>query len=212
MTWFVANHEWVFELFVEHLWLSLVPTFLGLGLALVIGVLLYQVPVLRSAASVVCTVVYTIPSLALFMFIPLAIGTSFIDPINVVIALTVYSTALGVRAVFLGLGTVDRDVVSTAQAIGYSRLQNLFHVQLPLAVPALFSVGRVVAVTNISLVTVGSLIGSGGLGDLFTAGYQRWFVEEILVGVIGVLLIAFVTDRVIEFAGWLLTPWNREAR
>jgi osmoprotectant transport system permease protein len=82
-------------------------------------------------------------------------------------------------------------------------------VELPLAVPVLIAGLRVAAVSNISLVSVGALIGVGGLGQLFTEGYQRDFPTEILTGIVLTVLLALVIDGILVVVGRFATPWAR---
>jgi osmoprotectant transport system permease protein len=136
-------------------------------------------------------------------------GVAVIDPLNVVIALSIYSTALLVIAVPTALDSVPAGVVDAADAVGFGPLRRLVTVEMPLAIPAFIANLRVVAVTNISLVSVGALIGQGALGQLFTQGYQRDYPDEIIAGIIAVLVLALIVDRLLYLAGRLATPWRR---
>jgi osmoprotectant transport system permease protein len=82
-------------------------------------------------------------------------------------------------------------------------------VELPLAIPVLVASLRVVAVTNISMVSVGSVIGIGGLGTWFTEGYQADKSDQIIAGIIAIFVLAIVVDTLIMFGGKLATPWVR---
>ena len=122
-----------------------------------------------------------------------------------------YSLALLVRSVLDALDAVPGDVRDAARAMGYAPLRRIVAVDLPVAVPVLTPALRVVAVTNVSLVSVGAVIGIGGLGSLFTAGYQRSYPDQILAGIIGTVALALLLDRLIALAGWSLTRWRRTA-
>ena len=209
MNWALANPGSFWPLVLEHLVLAAIPTVLGLLLAVPVGMLVHGAPAARRIAVVVAGALFTIPSLALFVTIPALIGTRILDPRNVVIALTIYSYALLVRVVLDALDSVPRDVRDAAEAIGASRARRAIGVDLPLAVPALTAGARVVAVTNVSLVSVGAVIGIGGLGRLFTAGYQRDYPDQVLAGILGVLLLALAVDRALAVAGHRLAPWAR---
>ena len=191
--------------------LALLPTVIGLLVAVPLGAMLRGLPRARSIAVVVAAIVFTIPSLALFVVIPGLIGTRILDPINVVLALSLYSLALLVRSVLDALDAVPGDVRDAARAMGYAPLRRIVAVDLPVAVPVLTPALRVVAVTNVSLVSVGAVIGIGGLGSLFTAGYQRSYPDQILAGIIGTVALALLLDRLIALAGWSLTRWRRTA-
>ena len=118
----------------------------------------------------VASIIFTIPSLALFVVLPLIIPTRILDQANVIVALTLYTVALLVRAVPEALDAVPPPVLDAATAVGYKPLIRMLKVELPLAIPVLIASLRVVAVTNISMVSVGSVIGIGGLGHVVHRG------------------------------------------
>lgn len=207
MKWLLANLDQVRELTIEHLYLSVIPVLIGLAVALVLGLVFGNRRRARTAITTVASAVFTIPSLALFVVLPTLIGTQILDPLNVVIALSLYSASLLVRTVFDALDAVPAEVLSSAEAMGYSPARRRLLIDLPLAVGPLAAGTRVAAVTNVSLVSVGAVIGIGGLGQLFTSGYQRNYPDQILAGIIMILLLALVLDRLIAVVGGLLTPW-----
>ena len=135
-------------------------------------------------------VVYSIPSLALFAVIPAILATGILSPVNVVVGLTLYTLALLTRTVADGLISVQGQTTMAAQAMGYRPLRQLLGVELPMAVPVLFAGLRVATVANISLVSVGALVGAGGLGNLFTGGFQLGFTEPIIIGIVLSMLLA----------------------
>ena len=163
---------------------------------------------LRRLTTVTASVVFTIPSLALFVVLPLIIPTRILDEANVIVALTLYTTALMVRAVFEALDAVPVQVRDAASAIGYRPIMRLLKVELPLSIPLLVAGLRVVVVTNISMVSVGAVIGIGGLGTWFTEGYQANKSDQIVAGIIAILVLALVVDMLIMLAGRLATPWS----
>ena len=197
---------------VIHLRLSLVPVLAGLAIALPWGVLVWRRALLRRLTTVTASVVFTIPSLALFVVLPLIIPTRILDEANVIVALTLYTTALLVRSVFEALDAVPSHVRDAATALGYRPIVRLLKVELPLSIPLLVAGLRVVVVTNISMVSVGAVIGIGGLGTWFTEGYQANKSDQIVAGIIAILILAFVVDTLIMLAGRLATPWNRASR
>jgi osmoprotectant transport system permease protein len=197
---------------VIHLRLSLLPVLAGLAIALPLGVLVWRRQVLRRLTTLTASVVFTIPSLALFVVLPLIIPTRILDEANVIVALTLYTTALLVRGVFEALDAVPSHVRDAASALGYRPIMRLLKVELPLSIPVLIAELRVVVVTNISMVSVGAVIGIGGLGTWFTEGYQANKSDQIIAGIIAILILAFIIDVLILLAGWLATPWARAMR
>ncbi len=197
---------------VVHLRLSLVPVLIGLAIAVPLGLLVQRAPMLRRLTTATASIVFTIPSLALFVVLPLIIGTRILDEANVIIALTAYTTALLVRAVLEALDAVPAQVRDAATAVGYAPIARMLKVELPLSIPVLVAGLRVVVVTNIAMVSVGSVIGIGGLGTWFTAGYQTNKSDQIVAGIIVMFALAIVIDTLINLAGRLATPWERASR
>lgn len=193
----------------EHVVLSIVPVVLALCCALPLGWWAARRPALTSFLLSMGGVAYSIPSIALFIVLPLVFGYQIISYLNIIVALTIYSTALLVRNVIDGLESVSDDVRLSATALGYGRLSRLVGVELPVAVPVITAGLRVVTVTNVSMVSVGALIGIGGLGNLFMEGLQRDFMAPIVVGLVLSVLLALSLDTMIVLTQRWLTPWVR---
>jgi osmoprotectant transport system permease protein len=196
----------------EHIYLALVPLVIGIAAAILLGWAGHQWQPVRSVLLVLSNLLYTIPSLALFVVIPGIIGSKILDSINVIVALTIYTTALLVRPVLDALEAVPPHIIAAATAIGYRAPRRFLGVELPLSVPVLAAGVRVASVSNISLVSVGALIGTGGLGVLFTDGFQRTYFSPIVVGIVLTLLLALVVDFVLVLLRNLLTPWERAGK
>ncbi|WP_369053797.1 ABC transporter permease [Kineococcus terrestris] len=203
------NGDAVLAALRQHVVLAVLPLLLGALLALPVGYLAVRFRWLYHPLLNVSGVVYAIPSLALFVTLPFVLGTRILDPLNIVVALGLYTLALMARTVADGLRSVDPQVVAAATAMGYTPLRRLVAVELPLALPVVLAGLRVAAVSNISLVSVGALIGVGGLGALFTRGFQLFWTAPILVGVVLSVLLAAAADLVIVLVQRALTPWTR---
>ncbi|MFB9599486.1 ABC transporter permease [Saccharothrix longispora] len=192
---------------LDHVYLSLVPLAASVLLAIVLGLLCHRFRRLNAVLVGLSNVVYTIPSLALFAIIPAVIGTQVLDPLNVILALTVYTTALLVRPVAEALDAVPAHVTAAATAMGFRPLRRFLTVELPLSVPVLAAGVRVGSVSNISLVSVGALIGTGGLGTLFTDGFRQRYLAPIAIGIVLTLVLALVVDLLLVLLRDRLTPW-----
>jgi osmoprotectant transport system permease protein len=212
MHYLLSHLDDAWTLTVVHLRLSLVPVLIGLAIAVPLGLLVQRAPIARRLTTATASVVFTVPSLALFVVLPLLIGTRILDEANVMVALTAYTTALLVRAVLEALDAVPAQVRDAATAVGYPPLTRMLKVELPLSIPVLVAGLRVVVVTNIAMVSVGSVIGIGGLGTWFTEGYQADKSDQILAGIIALFMLAIVIDGLIVLTGRLVTPWERAAR
>lgn len=209
--WIGASAPTIVGLLVAHLVLSVVPVLIGLLAAIPVGWFAYSVPQLRGVILGASGVLYTIPSLALFVLLPRVLGTRILDPLNVVVALAVYSLALLVRTVVDGLGSVSPEARQAADAMGYRRLGRFVGVELPIATPVIFAGLRVATASSVSIVSVASLIGIDQLGSLFTQGQQLQFVTPIVVGIVLCLALAIGLDSLVLFADRLLTPWRRRS-
>ncbi|OCB31267.1 ABC transporter permease [Mycobacterium malmoense] len=212
MHYLLTHLDDAWALTVVHLRLSLVPVLIGLALAVPLGAAVRRSPVARRLTTATASVVFTIPSLALFVVLPMIIGTRILDEANVMVALTAYTAALLVRAVLEALDAVPAQVRDAATAVGYPPVARMLKVELPLSIPVLVAGLRVVVVTNIAMVSVGSVIGIGGLGAWFTEGYQTNKSDQILAGIVALFVLAIVIDALIVAAGRLITPWERAAR
>ncbi|MGI9000598.1 MAG: ABC transporter permease [Pseudonocardia sp.] len=207
--WIPANADRILALTLEHLRLSLIPVVAGLLLAVPFGWLANRYRPARAVLIPAAGVLYTIPSLALFVVLPGILGTQILSEVNIVVALTLYTVALLVRIVADALAAVPGTVVASATAMGYRPARRFFDVELPLAVPVLVAGLRVATASTVNLVTVGALIGVGGLGELFTEGFQLNFPTEIVTGVTLVVLLTLVGDALLLGLSRASTPWSR---
>lgn len=212
MTWVIANIEQILELSIEHVRLSILPIVLGFVIALPLGWVAHRYQLTRGLLLTVVGLLYTIPSLALFVILPPLLGLPFIGEENVVIALTIYAVAIMARSTADALASVDRDIQQAATAMGYSSWRRFWAVDFPLAGPVLLAGLRVVAVSTVSLLTVGVIVGVDSLGYLFTNGYQRGILESVLAGVVATVVIALLFDRILALLGAWLMPWTRAGR
>jgi osmoprotectant transport system permease protein len=208
--WIERNLSMIGSLLLEHVILALVPVVIAFMIALPLG---YLVSKTRRVANVLLAflgIIYSIPSLALFVMMPMILGTQILNPVNIVVALSIYSTALLVRSVVDGLRSVPAPVKQSATAVGYGWLRGLFRVELPLAMPVIFAGLRVVTVSNIAIVSVAVLVGSGALGKLFDLGFASYFYTPIIVALVLMLALALIFDALILLIQRRTLPWLRE--
>ena len=209
MNWVLTNAPLVETYVVAHR-LQVIPAILAtLVLSLPLARLAQRVAPLRVFIVSGSSLMYAIPSLALFVILPLILGTGIRDVANVVVALTLYGMALLVPATVEALEAVDDRVRDAATAVGMGAVRRFLTVELPLAGPAILAGLRVVTVSTVSLTTVGAVLGVPSLGWLFTNGFQRGLTAEILTGLVVTVLLAVVLDGLVVLAGRLLMPWTR---
>ena len=207
MNWLVNNLDLVLELTLQHLKLSIPPIIIGFIISIPLGYIAHRFRLTRGLLLTLAGLLYTIPSLALFVILPSITGVSALSELNITIALTIYAVAIMARSVADALDSVDPAIRQSATAVGYGSWRRFWTVEFPLAGPVILAGLRVAAVSTVSLVTVGILIGVSSLGYLFTNGFQRRIVLEILTGVVMTLIVALLLDRILAVGGKLLMPW-----
>ena len=207
--WVADNIEQILMMSWAHVQVSVAPIVLSLLISVPIAWWAHRIRGARRILVPVSGVLYALPSLPLFVLLPVILGTRILDPLNLVVALTLYGVALLVRTAVDAFDSVGRIIRDDALAVGHSSSQVFWRVALPLAGPPLLAGMRVVSASTLSLVSVGALIGVPSLGYFFTNGYQRGVPTEIMVGVIGTVVLAIIFDAIIVVAGRLLMPWVR---
>ncbi len=207
--WLSRNIDVVLSDLWQHIEITVAALALGAAIAFPVGLIAYRWRRSYPPILAITQVLYTIPSLALFVLLINAVG---LGTQPVIIGLAIYSLVILVRNLVEGLRGVPPEVTDAATAMGYKETKRLFAVELPLALPAIVAGLRVATVSTISLVSVGALIGSGGLGQLFIHGFQIDNPIEIWTGILLTVVLALVFDLLIVGGGRLLTPWTRAAR
>jgi len=193
----------------QHLQITAWSLLLGIVIAFPLALLARRLPRLQGLVLGTSTMIYTIPSLALF---PLLVPFSGISAETVVIGLALYALTILVRSMLAGLTGVPVEVRESAIGLGYGRLRLLVRVELPLALPVIMAGLRVATVSTVALTTVGTLVSYGGLGNLIADGVQNDFKAEILAASVLCVVLAVVLDAVIVIVQWAMTPWTHGRR
>ncbi|KWX00419.1 ABC transporter permease [Carbonactinospora thermoautotrophica] len=211
MRWdWVGSHLDLFaKLLAQHVYLSVTPVLYGLLISLPLGLACVRWPRIYPPVLAATSVLYALPSIALFVFL---LDYTGLAPATAIIPLTVYTLSVLIRNVVDGLRSVPEPVRQAATAMGFGAARRLVQVELPIATPIVIAGLRVATVSNISLVSIGSLIGLGGLGQLFTDGFQRSFPTPIIVGIVLTIALAVLADGLLVLLQRLLTPWTRARR
>ncbi|WP_436525725.1 ABC transporter permease subunit [Actinoplanes sp. HUAS TT8] len=191
-----------------HAGLTAQTVLLALVVAVPLAVVAYWIKPLTAPILALSGILYTIPSLALLSLLAPLVGTT--STTSVLIALVLYALLVLVRNSLAGLTQVPPEVIDAATGMGYGRFGRLLRVELPLALPGILTGLRLATVSTVALVTVGSLIGQGGLGDLILGGFRNNFYKaEILTGTLLCVALALVLDLLLAGLGRALTPWTR---
>ncbi len=191
----------------QHVILTVISVAAGFALAFPLALLARRYRRLESTVLGVTTMIYTVPSLALFSLLAPYTG---LTARTVVIGLALYSLTILVRNVLAGLRSVPSDVREAAVGNGYGPAQLLFRIELPLALPVIMAGLRVATVSTVALVTIGSIVGPyGGLGNLLLDAVTSQFKAQIFAASVLCVALAVVLDLALVVVQRLATPWAR---
>jgi osmoprotectant transport system permease protein len=192
----------------QHLVLTAIPLAVGFVISLALAILAVRKPLVNGPITAVTGLLYTIPSLAAFAILLPIFGFSYLTAL---IPLTSYTLLILFRNIVAGLQGVPREVLESADGMGYRSGQRLLRVELPLAVPLMVAGLRVATVTLVGLATVVSILGNtfGGLGLLITEGLQTFFPTKYLMGSLLAVGLALVLDFLLHRLELRATPWAR---
>ncbi len=201
------NSEPLMSALGEHLALTLAAVAIAAVVGVALAVAGARVPWLAGPLLGLTGVAYTIPSLALFAFLGPVLGLTFR---TVLFGLTLYALVIVARNALTGLRQVPADVRDSAQGMGYSRWAMLWGIELPLALPGIMTGLRLATVSTVALVTVGTLVGYGGLGYFILTGFNfNFYKPMIMAGTLGCIIVALALDLLLVGMTRLATPWVR---
>jgi osmoprotectant transport system permease protein len=204
--WIGANRDEILHLLLQHVQLTVVAVAVGFAISFPLAIVAYRHAAAYGLITWFTGLLYTIPSLALFVLLLPFTGLSIT---TAEVGLVSYTLLILIRNTVVGLRGVPEDVKDAARGMGYTDGQLLWKVELPLAVPAIVAGIRIATVSTIGLVTVAALIGRGGLGQLILEGLNRFYTTEFLLGALLSVALALVADALLLFGQWALTPWAR---
>jgi osmoprotectant transport system permease protein len=210
--WFTQHWSGTFQpALLQHIVLVLIAVGVGFVISFGLALLAYRMRWLEAPIAGISSLLYTIPSLALFQILVPITG---LTRLTVEIALVSYTLLLLFRNIVTGLREVPAEVRDAARGMGLTQRQILFRIDLPLAVPAIFAGLRVATVTTISLATVAAIVGiNQGLGVPIYDAIQRVnFKTEFIAAAILAILLAWVADLLLVLLQRLVAPWAARRR
>ena len=178
-------------MFVQHVDIIVQAIAIAVPIGVALGVVITYDDRVATVVLWLAGIMMTIPSIALFgLLIPyLGIGVT-----PVVFALVLYSQLPIVRNTYVGLTQVDPAAVEAGTALGMTRRQRLWRVQLPVALPVIMTGVRNAVVLLIGIAAIGAFIGGGGLGNMIFNGISGANTPMIVVGTIVLSLLALAFD------------------
>lgn len=198
--WQLLTTRWDFfaGLLAEHLQISLLAILIAVAVGGLAGVLISEYRRLARPTLGVVNFLYTIPSISMLGFL---IPFSGVGNATAVIALTVYALLPMVRNTYTGMTNVEPAVLEAARGMGSTRLQVLYKVKLPLALPVVLSGVRSMATMTIALAGIASFIGAGGLGVAIYRGVTTNNAAMTMAGSLLIAVLALAVDLLLGFAG-----------
>lgn len=194
------------ELFVkigEHLYISMIALFIGSVIAIPLGILVSRNKKVSNFVIGITSLLQTIPSLALLAIMVPLVG---VGRLPAILALVIYSLLPILRNTVLGIETVDENIMDAAKGMGMNNMQQIFRVQIPLALPVIISGVRLSATYVLAWATIASYIGAGGMGDFIFAGLNNYNVTLILIGTLSITLLTVIVDYIFERLEKRMTP------
>lgn len=210
-SWEYVQDNWgdLEQALVDHVLLTVETVIIAMLIAFPLAVLSYRYRWLAGPVLGVTGVLYTIPSLALFAFIA-PMDAFGLTRRTVLFGLVIYALLVLVRNTLAGLQSVPPDVREAAAGMGYGRARMLWKVEVPVALPSIMAGVRVATVSTVALVTVGVVVGYGGLGGLILRGFQNnTYKAEIMTASLLTVALGLAFDVLLAGATRLMTPWAR---
>jgi osmoprotectant transport system permease protein len=193
----------------QHVLLTLIAIGIGFVIATSLALLAYRQGWVERPVLIVTSILYTIPSLALFEVLQGVPGLG-LSRATAEVALVSYTLLIIFRNTLTGLREVPSEVRDAAAGMGMGKTATLLRVELPLALPAIIAGLRIATVTVISLATVASLVDNEGLGvPIFDAISKNVFKTELISAGVLAVLLALIADALLVGVQRVLTPWTR---
>lgn len=193
---FVKNFDFYINLLFKHIYISYMVVSISAILGIILGIIVEKCKWLSKPIIQIINLLYTIPSIAMFGFLIPIVG---IGDKNAIIALIIYALLPIVLNTYTGLKNIDKDIISTAIAMGTTRFQLLFRIKLPLAFPIILSSIRNSLIMTIALTGIASFIGAGGLGVAIYRGITTNNIELTILGSFLIAILAIISDFILHY-------------
>lgn len=204
--WIGSHVDEMWEATIEHTLLTVIAVVVGVVLSGALSLVAIRWRRTYTPITWVTGILYTIPSLALFVSLVPIFGLSIL---TAEVALVSYTLLILIRNMVAGIDGVAPQIAEASTGMGMTSRQTFMNVRLPLALPAIMAGIRIATVTTVGLVTVTALIGRGGYGVFILRGIRRSFLTEALVGTLLSVALAVVLDAILLGVERWTTPWAR---
>lgn len=203
--YFASNTSEIILRVEEHLFMVLIATTFAVAIGIPLGVLFTRRKVIGEVFIYFSSIIFTIPSLALFgLLLPfLAIFGEGIGKVPAIIAVILYSLGPIIRNTYSGIINISPDIIEAANGVGMSTIEKLLWVELPMALPTIIAGIKISIVLGVATITVGTYIGSGGIGLFISRGISQTDFTQVIVGAFLVSSMALILDGLFSYLQWL---------
>jgi len=181
------------DMVTQHLFMVFVSVLFTIAVGVPLGICAYFYPKARRVILLVVEVLQTVPALALLGIIMIIFGAG---KVTVITGLLLYSLLPVVQNTYVGLSEVDPAIKEVSRGMGMTRIYSLIHVELPIAVPLIFTGIRIATVTAVGIAVFGAFVGGGGLGSIIYKGIHVQNMSLILSGTMTLMAMAIIFDVV----------------
>ncbi|MDS0524306.1 ABC transporter permease [Clostridium sp. SHJSY1] len=203
----IKHYDKLGKALLEHLELVVITLGISILIAAILTIFAMYSKILSKILIHLFSIIYSIPSLALFAILIPVTGLGKLTAITV---LVVYNEYLLLNNFIAGLNEVEPAIIEAATGIGMNNIQILFKVRLPLSKNALFTGVRLAVVSTIGIATIAASINAGGLGSILFDGLRTMDVNKIIWGSILAAGLSIIVngilskiERIIFFKGGL---------
>ncbi len=195
---FVMGLFGLWSLMTQTLTLMLIASFLALLIGLPVGIAAAKSRWIKAGSLPVLDIMQTLPA---FVYLIPALMLFGLGKVPAILATVIYALPPMIRLTTLGIERVDREVREAGESFGLTPWQMLWRVELPLARPTLMAGVNQTIMLALSMVVVASMIGARGLGEQVLNGIQTLDVGMGLEAGLGIVILAFVLDRITQGFG-----------
>ncbi|MDY5021899.1 MAG: ABC transporter permease/substrate-binding protein [Blautia sp.] len=199
----LQRREELFQLFTQHMQMTSVAVLISICLGVPIGIAITKNKKTANVIIAIANLVQSIPSIGLLAFLVPIVG---IGQKPAIIMVIIYALLPIIKNTYIGLTGIAPSTLESAKAIGLSKFETLFKIQLPIAMPYIMAGIRISAVTAVGTVTIAAFAGAGGLGWFINLGLNANDANLVLLGAIPACILALVVDFILGKIETVLTP------
>lgn len=205
---FYQRKEELYQLFLQHMEMTAIAVLLSVCIGIPLGILITKNKKASGIVIGTANLMQSIPSIGLLAFLVPIVG---IGEKPAIIMVIIYALLPIIKNTYIGITGIDPLTVESANGIGLSKMQSLFQIRIPIAMPYIMAGIRISAVTAVGTVTIAAFAGAGGLGWFINLGLNANDPDLVLLGAIPACLLALVVDFILGKAEAVLTPEGLKA-